>query len=165
MGKIFDELFRTAESKEEWLLRDNKVSKQATTAKEFSLPKPFNKRVEGVLEKDILREFIKRLKREGFAVCRLQVQGTIQHTSDGGAFLRGSTMQGMPDVIAMKNRTFYMFEVKAPGGKVSGSQLSRLQEWKAAGAWCAIVVNPNAWFSTDPFYDENCREVEGIECF
>jgi Holliday junction resolvase len=155
MGKLFDEMCATGETREQWLNREITVPKGALSSPEYSLPKAWRKRQTGVVEKDILSAFVKRLSREGFAHVRIQVQGVIQRKQDGSACMRASTMTGVPDVIAMKNGQFYMFEVKCPGGKVSAAQVGRMKEWQKQGAICYIVVDA-AGEPTDQF-------VEGIE--
>jgi hypothetical protein len=136
-----------SKSREEWLETTVKVSKKATEAASFSLPAPYNKREKGCLEKDTLKALQAFLREKGFAVCRLQVQGAIQHTGGGDAVLRGSSMTGMPDVIAMKDGKFFMFECKAPGGHLSAIQLSRLKEWQAHGAFACVLVSASKFFT------------------
>lgn len=155
MGALIDRLVATAQTRDEWLTTSKPTPKGALSSPEYSLPKRWRKRIPGVLEKEILAAFIKRLTADGFAHVRLQVQGVIQRKADGSACMRGSTMTGMPDVIAMKAGKFYMFEVKAPGGKVSGAQIGRLKEWAAQGAKAYIVVNASGQASGE--------FVEGIE--
>jgi Holliday junction resolvase len=68
-------------------------------------------------------------------------------------------MVGMPDLIAMKNGRFFMFELKAPGGRIKAEQISRLIEWQKSGALCSIVVTTTGWFSS------NNPQIQGIEVF
>jgi hypothetical protein len=68
----------------------------------------------------------------------------------------------MPDVMAVMSGQSFGLEVKAPGGRLSQSQLLQLQSMQRAGARVAVVVG------TDSLWDwMNCRcgaaaEIQGI---
>ena len=158
MGDLFSRLCDSAQTRNEWLNTDKPIGKNAIKSPTFGLPKPFNKSIPGATEADILRGFQDRLLAQGYVICRLQNQGTIQRSGDA-AFFRGSTQRGMPDCIAMKSGRFFMFEVKKPGGRATAEQIGKLLEWQTQGAYCAFVASIDRWFS------ENNPKLQGVQVF
>jgi|GEM_PF-3475479 len=108
--------------------------------KSHALPPPLNQRRPGVREADTLRAVLSVLSMGGHWHRRVEVQGVMTH-SHGRDFMRPSRMQGFPDVIALVEGIVWGIEVKAPGGRLTGSQAQTLAELQAAGGVSLVVVS------------------------
>jgi hypothetical protein len=137
------------------------VTKRRITEPGWLLPAPWNRRDPAVHEAPIMRAVIGLLRFRGCWVARIEGGGKLLHRK-GQLAIGASEMQGMPDVLAVLNGQTFGLEVKAPGGRLSQSQLSQLQAMQRAGARVAVVVG------TDSLWDwMTCRcgaaaEVQGI---
>ena len=108
----------------------------------FSLPAPYTRRVPGHLEASILRGVLAVLAMRRVWHRRIEVQGVLTHTP-GGAVLRPSRMQGLPDVIAIVDGRMWGLEAKAPGGRLSAHQAEALSGIREAGGVGLVVVEPS----------------------
>ena len=151
MGKLLDELYETAETREQWLARGAKPHPSALKGKAEALPAPYNRR-SGVLEAQVMREVRSVLEAvPGLWYRRIEGAGKLIHTGQQEMRLVKSGMSGMPDYIALHQGAFLGIEVKAPGGSLSPEQKSCLEGITAAGGHGMIVVDPErlrSWFGS-----------------
>jgi len=77
-------------------------------------------------ERSIVRDILKVLSGLENCVCRKLHGGAYSKTGD-------------PDIYGCHAGTMFVFEAKAPGGKVSKMQRYRLEEWAGSGAITGVV--------------------------
>lgn len=138
-----DKLVASAQTQGEWLTSSKKVSKTAIEGKASPLPHPWNKKVPGLLEAQIMREVRSVLSRSGVWYRRLEGSGKLLHNASGACMVK-SEMVGMPDWIGCSHGRLLGIEVKCPGGKVSASQVATLSAMRDAGARVCICVDAKA---------------------
>lgn len=132
MGKLWDQLADSAETRGEYIHRDNRVSSKAITEASYALPLPHNRR-NGVPEADVLKAALASLQARCPWVRRIEGSGVMQHTGEGSAVFRPSRMHGMADLMSIWCGKLLAIEVKTGGGRLSGSQLSELQTIQRCG--------------------------------
>jgi len=151
MSKLWDELADSAETQEEWLLRDNKVATEALKGKSIPLPEPYKRRT-GQLESDTLkavREVLETVTALWFR--RIEGAGKLIHTGSQEMLLVKSNMTGMPDFIAIWRQLCLGIEVKAPGGHLAAEQKACLDGMTLAGGVGMVVCDPEklrTWFES-----------------
>ena len=149
MGKLLDELYETAETREQWLARGAKPHPSALKGKAEALPAPYNRR-SGVLEAQVMRDVRSVLESmPGLWYRRIEGAGKLIHTGQQEMRLVKSGMSGMPDYIALHQGAFLGIEVKAPGGSLSPEQRGCLEEIKVSGGISIVCVDPvklHQWF-------------------
>ena len=118
------------------------ATKAKPRTRSFALPEPYNLRREGYREADLLRAVLAVLGASGAWHRRIEVQGVMTRAPGREDFLRPSRMQGLPDVVALKEGKMWGIEVKAPGGRVTEAQARTLRELGAAGGIGIVVVEP-----------------------
>lgn len=152
MGKILDRIYESAETKDVWLLRDNHVAPAALKGKSIPLPAPYNRR-NGVLEADTMKRVREVLQSvPDLWWRRIEGSGKLIHTGPQQMQLVKSSMQGMPDFIALHQGVMLGLEVKAPGGHLAPEQKSCLEEMTLAGGLGMVVVDPEKlanWFASE----------------
>jgi hypothetical protein len=146
-----DDLIATALTREQWMDQDDSKADGVKPAAPLKLPEPYRRRSE-ILEAQVLRETLSVLRLLKIWHRRIQVQGTIQHTGNGSAVMRSSTMTGLPDVLGcLPQGRLLAIEVKASGGSVSLIQIDTLQELQKSGAKVCVLVEPKKlrdWLSS-----------------
>lgn len=91
-----------------------------------------------MLEKNIVKRIMARLKDEGFFCIKI-------HGSE-------YQMAGLPDVLALKDGRAYWLEVKRPGGKATALQLRMIEKLKECGCVAGVVYSV-----------EDARRLVGVE--
>jgi hypothetical protein len=156
-----DKLIASAQTQGEWLTSSARVSKTAIDGKASPLPHPWRKKVPGLLEAQIMREVRSVLARSGCWYRRIEGGGKLLH-SGSVAVMAKSEMVGMPDWIACQSGRLLGIEVKAPGGKVSASQVATLSAMQIAGARVCICVSASALMDWVHGWYLGQETVEGI---
>lgn len=144
MGKLLDEILKTAKTREEWLnsssTKKEKLGKYVA-GKRRPLPVPFKKSVTGEQERTIQKAIIAELKQRGIAHWRIEGGGKVVDTPTGKIMV-GSSMAGMADIIGLlPNGTFFAIEVKKRGGTISPEQFCFLDTVKRSGGIACIGVS------------------------
>ena len=109
-------------------------------AKYYSMPKPYNKKLEGYCERKLQREVNQLLKELGCWWLRVEGGGKVVSTNQGKRLV-GSSMTGAPDNLALLDGQFLAVELKVPGGKLSTPQKNHLQKIIEQGGRAAVVVS------------------------
>ena len=117
------------------------MSKPMSKPKDYSLPKPLNKKIVGQTEAALLKEIRLYLQRQSFFSRRMESSGKIQHTRSGHAVMIPSDMTGCPDIMIINKGVLFLAEVKISGGRLSQAQFSFLVDAQLSGAQCAIVCS------------------------
>lgn len=107
--------------------------------KDYPLPAPYNKKVEGVTEAQILKRVKECLDYLKIFYKRIDSQGKFH--AGAGCMLPSSNV-GISDIIAIgSNGVFMAIEVKKPGGKISSEQWNFLHDVARAGGIAIVCVS------------------------
>lgn len=136
-------------------------TKRRRTEVTFPLPAPWNRRDPAVLEAPILRAVIGLLRFRGLWVTRIEGGGKLMHRR-GELCFGESEMTGLPDVLAVLKGQLFGLEVKAPGGRLSQSQLIKLQEMQRAGVKVAVVLGTDALWDWIRTGEGAAGEIQGL---
>jgi hypothetical protein len=138
------------------------VTKKRKTETSYPLPPPWNRRDPAVLEAPIMRAVIGLLRFRGCWVTRIEGGGKLLHRK-GELTFGASEMTGLPDVLAVLRGQLFGLEVKAPGGKLSQSQLTQLQAMQRAGVRVAVVVGVDELWSWMCGESLSAGSIQGID--
>lgn len=89
-------------------------------------------------EQDIQKQCLDYLKENGFLAWKQPSQG-LRVKGGRRAKARGGSTVGHPDIMALRDGTFYCIEVKKPKGKVDKTQIAWLTWADMMGAKCMVV--------------------------
>jgi Holliday junction resolvase len=89
-------------------------------------------------EQDIQKQCLDYLKENGFLAWKQPSQG-LRVKGGRRAKARGGSTVGHPDIMALRDGTFYCIEVKKPKGKVDKTQIAWLTWADMMGARCMVV--------------------------
>lgn len=148
MGKIRDMCLETGQTQEQMFASNDKAFTKnlKTLVKEasYALPKPYDKRNENwPSEKDVRSSLLADLRRIPGCFCiYVQSTGVLMRGSGDTAFMGAATHTGFPDLVLGYNGRVVFCELKVPGGKVKGGQLTMLQNMRKAGMLAIIGVDP-----------------------
>jgi hypothetical protein len=107
--------------------------------KEYSLPPPYNKKIEGVTEAQILKRVKDCLDYLKIFYKRIDSQGKFHATA--GCMLPSANV-GIADIIAIgPGGLFLAIELKKPGGKISSEQWNFLHDVAKAGGVAIVCVS------------------------
>jgi hypothetical protein len=137
------------------------VTKKKRVEVSYPLPAPWNRRDPAVLEAPIMRAVIGLLRFRGCWVTRIEGGGKLLHRK-GELGIGASEMTGLPDVLAVLKGQLFGLEVKAPGGKLSQSQLTQLQAMQRSGARVAVVLGTDGLWDWIRTGEGAAGEIQGI---
>ena len=109
-------------------------------SRSHSLPKPYNKRLDGFDERSLQKQVNELLRSLGVWFLRVEGSGKVISTSMGQRMIP-SAMMGAPDNIVLMHGEFFAAELKAPGGKLSAVQKLHLDKIREQGGNSAVVVS------------------------
>jgi len=89
-------------------------------------------------EQDIQKQCLDYLKENGFLAWKQPSQG-LRVKGGRRAKARGGSTVGHPDIMALRDGTFYCIEVKKPKGRVDKTQIAWLTWADMMGAKCMVV--------------------------
>ena len=89
-------------------------------------------------EQEIQKQCLDYLKENGFLAWKQPSQG-LRVKGGRRAKARGGSTVGHPDIMALRDGTFYCIEVKKPKGKVDKTQIAWLTWADMMGAKCMVV--------------------------
>lgn len=143
MAGLRDQLIATGMTSDEWANAKPTKSKAQLKATiehpPLTLPKPFNRKVPGVVEADVMAGVKDWLAYRATWVKRIQVEGVTQRVAGDVAIKRPSKMRGLPDWLAILDGALWGIEVKQPSGKLGWHQAKELERI-AQGGGVGIVV-------------------------
>lgn len=140
MGNLRDKLLSESKTWGEYSseVMTAKSSKRAIREVSHALPAPWHARGKES-EADILLATKAWLKVNAPWFRRIEVSGLIVWGAEGEGRYAPSGMAGMADLLALIDGAFWALELKAPGGRIKGSQLAELQTIYRAGGKSAIL--------------------------
>jgi hypothetical protein len=143
-----DKLIATGQTADEWAnakpARGKSLATLRTktiTGKQLTLPAPHNRKVPGIVERDVMQAVKHWLQHRAQWFTRIEAGGVIQHTGPGTAIQRPSTMVGIPDWLALIGGRLWGIEVKQPGGKLGPAQAAQMAAMARAGAATLVVTS------------------------
>lgn len=149
MGKLWDRLADEAVTMDEWVKNDSPTNRknahdglrQHLQGRWHNLPYPYEKRLPGGREREILKDTMAVLRAAGVWCLRIDQSGKI-HGGGQNMVLCPSSHTGLGDILACWEGRLVSLEVKAPGGRLSALQASILRDIQRAGGRGAVVVDP-----------------------
>ena len=147
MGKIRDMCIATGQTQQQLFSTIQTAPKKelSTFVKEktYGLPHPYNRSdAKGKDEKELRSELLRVVRAipDAFVVY-VQSTGVLMRGKGDTAFMGAATHTGFPDLV-LAYRGFVLFcELKVPGGRLRGGQLTMLQNMQKAGMNAVIGVN------------------------